>query len=109
MKDLTHAALVTLYQRCRSAIDMAALLRQNGTPLATALQQAEHRVRAFELPPGLPEPAAEAAAAEQELMLDLMRRARIEPDAACPGQDPVDWIVMMIADRGQQLARPATE
>lgn len=104
MKDLTLAALENLYLRCRAAIDMAATLHEHGTPLATALQQAEHRVRALELPPGLPATAATAAAAEQQMMLDLVRRARIEPEVACPGQDPLDWLAMLIEDRGHQLA-----
>lgn len=106
MPDFAQSALALLYQRIGAAVAMAATLRRDGTPLSTALQQTEHRVRALELPVGLPDSAADAARAEQQMMLDLVRRARIEPDIACAGQDPLDWLAMVVEDRRRQLTSP---
>jgi len=104
MDDLTRPALRLLNQRARAAIDMAASLRRDGTPLGTALQQAEQRIRSSGAPAGLSDAIAAATDNEQRLILDLVRRARLEPEVACPGQDPLDWLAMVLEDRARQLS-----
>ena len=104
MDDLTRPALKLLNQRARAAIEMATTLRRDGTPLPTALQQAEQRIRTAGVPAGMTPEVTAAATEEQGVILELVRRARLEPEAACPGQDPLDWLAMVLDDRGRQLA-----
>jgi hypothetical protein len=100
VRDAVNRELRFLHDALETAVE----LHRDGTPVTTALRQTEQRLRAQALARDLGEEALAAVRAERELMVELVGRAIREPDTACAGQDPLDWLAMVLENRAQRLS-----